>query len=276
MKKLLKLFEPRDIKTLEAYLLHFQQIPNYKKVLSSMIKFSEMYPPLSRRSMHTDIAGRLEGINEYRRLKRSEIYMNRRDIIATYDKKGGRRLMVTGRGKKVFYSDFPLAELREKKWDGFWTVVMYDFAEIERTRRRYLRRKLISFGFGSPQISILVSPLPIHEEIRELIEDEGMEREVWVTRAKRILGMENCEVAEAAWPLEEINYFYKKLEKIFPKAKGADLLGEWAQVFLAVNAQDPYLPEGLLPRDWKEKKCRKLFFSTGEAGFLQALFSAVP
>jgi len=273
MKKLLRLFGPKDIRTLEAYLLNFQQTPNYKKVLSSMIKFSEMYQPFSGRGL--DIGGRLGGINEIRRLKRAEIYMNKKDILRTYDKKGGRKLVITSRGKRIFYEDLPLAKLRKKTWNGFWTVVMYDFAEKDRVRRNYFRRKLVSFGFGSPQISILVSPLSTHQEIKNLIKDERLEKEVWILRAKRILGTDNREVAKAAWPLEEINHFYKKLIEIFPKAKKEKILTEWTQIFLAVNAQDPYLPYELLPQDWKEKPCRRLFLKTGETGFLRAIFADI-
>jgi len=240
-----------------------------------MIKFSEMYQPLRKGRWQIDIFDQIGAINEHRQLKRTETYMHRKDIIRTYDKKEGRKLVITSRGKKIFYEDFPLAKLRKKKWDGSWTIVMYDFKETERTRRKYLRRKLISFGFGSPQISILVSPLPIHEEIRNLIRDERMEKEVWVLRAKRILGMENQEVVQAAWPLEKINYFYKKLIGMFPEAKKENLLGEWAQIFLAVNAQDPYLPRELLSEDWKEEACKKLCSHVGGAGFLRALFPRV-
>ena len=221
-----------------------------------MIKFSEMYQPLRKGRWQVDIFDQIGAINEHRQLKRTETYMHRKDIIRTYDKKEGRKLVITSRGKKIFYEDFPLAKLRKKKWDGFWTIVMYDFKETERRRRKY-------------------SPLPIHEEIRNLIRDEKMEKEVWVLRAERILGMENQEVVQAAWPLEKINYFYKKLIGIFPEAKKESLLGEWAQIFLAVNAQDPYLPRELLPEDWKEEGCKKLCLRAGEAGFLRAVFSSV-
>ncbi len=281
MKKInsqsLPAFAEWDFKTTKRFnffLAEYETLPSYKKVLSTMIKFKEMYQPIRKSSTYVDPFGHLASINEERKLKRIQVYMNKKDIINTFDEIHGKRLVITSRGHKIFYHDYPLAKLRTRSWDGIWTVIMYDFPEKLRKFRNFIRRKLKESGFGSPQLSVLISPLPIDEGIQELIEGEKMEKFVWTLRARKVLGMENQEVARKAWPLDEINGLYKKLLKVLPKIKNVNnhkLLDNWKCYFLALNHADPYLPFELLPKDWMGEVCEKEFVKLGPAGFLRAL-----
>ncbi len=263
----------KNQKLFEKYLFRYDALPSYKKVLSTMIKFERMYQPIVKPMGYPDPFGQIKGTNELRRLKRSEVYLNKRDLVNTFDSTRGRRLVVTSRSHKIFYEDYPLAKLREKPWDGVWTVVMYDFPEEERVERNAIRRRLMILGFGSPQISILVSPLPLEEPIQKLLEGEDIADRVWTLRAERILGMENQEVAKKAWPvIDELNTLYAELLDVLPKVKkDKNLREEWRTYFLAVNAADPYLPFELLPRNWWGEKGEKEFVKLGPAGFFKIL-----
>ena len=260
-------------KIFDKYLLAYNALPSHKKVLSSMIKFKDMYQPLSKRPGYPTPFIDLKGINAERRLQRAQILLNKRDLIATHDDIRGKRLVITSRGHKIFYKDYPLAKLRENPWDGVWTVAMYDFPERERVARNAIRRRLMAFGFGSPQISILISPLPIEEPIQKLLEGEDVAEQVWTLRAERILGMENREVARKAWPIiDELNLLYGELLEGLPKVKKNKKLKEqWREYFLAVNSADPYLPFELLPENWKGKLCEEEFVKLGPVGFLKIL-----
>ncbi len=260
-------------KIFDKYLLAYTALPSHKKVLSSMIKFKDMYQPLSKRPGYPTPFIDLKGINAERRLQRAQILLNKRDLIATHDDIRGKRLVVTSRGHKIFYKDYPLAKLREKPWDGVWTVVMYDFPERERVARNAIRRRLMALGFGSPQISIIISPLPIEEPVQKLLEGEDVAEQVWTLRAERILGMGNREVARKAWPIiDELNTLYGELLEVLPKVKKDKKLKEqWREYFLAVNSADPYLPFELLPENWKGKLCEEEFVKLGPVGFLKIL-----
>lgn len=261
-------------KLFNKYLINYETLPSYKKILSTMIKFKGMYQPITRGPLYVDTLGHLATINEIRKVRRMEVYLNKRDLIQTFDENWGKRIIVTSRGHKIFYEDYPLAKLREKPWDGIWTVVMYDFPEKERAKRKMIRDKLIKLGFGSPQISILISPLPIEKPVQQFLEGKGVEDKVWTLRASRILGMENREVALKAWPIiKELNILYKELLEMLSKTeKEKEFLSLWKTYFLAVNSADPYLPFELLPKDWKGKECEKAFIKLGPGGFLKALF----
>ena len=263
----------KNQKLFDKYFLAYDALPSYKKVLSSMIKFKEMYRPISKRPGYPALFIDIKGLNEERKFQRMQIFLNRRDLVSTFDDAHGKRLVVTSRGHKIFYKDYPLAKLREKPWDGVWTVIMYDFPEEERVERRAIRRRLMALGFGSPQISILISPLPIEEPIQKLLEGEKVAEQVWTLRAERILGMENREVVRKAWPIiDELNVLYQELLEVLPRVKKNQKLKEqWQTYFLVVNSADPYLPFELLPGDWKGERCEREFVKLGPAGFFKTI-----
>ncbi|MFV1917405.1 MAG: PaaX family transcriptional regulator C-terminal domain-containing protein [Patescibacteria group bacterium] len=278
-KSLLKLtnWSPKTVDTLRNYLLAYDTIPDYKKVLRSMIKADQMYEPLTRSSLYPDILGDLKNINMYRKAQRAQVYMNKKDIIETVDLGVGKRLVLTSKGHKIFYKDYPLSILRKKKWDGIWTVVMYDFPEKIKARRQIFRHRLIRYGFGSPQISILISPLPLGRPVRELVKGEKLKEYVWVQRSEGVLGLKDEEIAKVAWPLTELNDLYTKLFEALPKIKKSinkkTALKGWGKFYLAVDSKDPYLPFELLPSAWMGEKCRKEFSKFSIARIISSIFS---
>lgn len=260
--------------TFETYLSDYQNLPEYKKILHSMIRFSEMYRPLSKRSQHTFTSRSIAGANELRKIKRAQIYMNKKDLIITQDSAQGKKIVVTSRGHKIFYKDYPLAKLRKSKWEGNWTLVMYDFPEKLRTKRDYLRRNLTKMGFGSPQISILISPLPLEKMVSQLLEGQELKEYVWVLTCKKLWGLTNREIAKRSWPLTKLNNLYQSLLKALPKAKekGPQVVREWQVCFLALATKDPCLPPELLIKDWAGDRCKKKFTNLNPLGPLGAFF----
>jgi len=260
------------------YLTEYKKIPEYKRILKSMIDFGSMYQPITRGVLRPGwLFNDLKDWNEYRAAQRAQVYMNKRDIVTTRDSKGGRRLVVTSRGHKIYYKSYPLARLRQEKWDGIWTLVMYDIPERTRWTRMKIRGKLMDLGFGSPQISILVSPLRLEKDIKKLIEGEKLEKLVWVTTAKGILGMSNREVAEKAWPLRELSNLYQVLYETLPKirkSKSRRIVKKgWRSLFLAVNFADPMLPRELLPEDWYGDKCVREYKKSGLVELIDSLLA---
>lgn len=269
-----------DVKTAQlfkCYLLDYENTPSSKLLLTSMIKFEEMYKPLKRGPFHFELFDVLEDVNEERAAKQAGIYLYRKDLIKVRGERGNKSLALTTRAHKIFYQEYPLAELRSKKWDGFWTIVAYDLPNIKRGDRDYLRRKLKDLGFGCPQESLYICPLPLAGALRQLVEGERLEEYVWVLRAETVLGLANKEVAGRAWNLGELNDLYSKLLESLPKIKKSGnkgLLGEWQKHYLALDFGDPYLPFELLPDDWQGERCRKEFSKLGLFGLLKSIFGA--
>lgn len=267
-----------DIKTVNSFrrfLAELDTTPASKIFLDSMIKFKEMYPPLRTGPCQVDYLGILHGENEYRTMKRSQIYLNKKDLVKVTDGPEGKRLVLTTRAHRIFYEDYPLAKLRQIKWNGLWTIVMYDLPDKEKSFREYLRLKLKGLGFGSPQESVLISPLPIAAPTQELIEGEQAENFVWVVSAKRVLGLDNREVAGRAWKLDVLNQLYQSLIEVLPivkRKRDKSLLGSWRRCFLALDNSDPYLPMELLSEDWQGENCRKAAGLSGVTGLIKTIF----
>lgn len=267
-------WKPKEVRLLNKYALDYERTPDYKKTLSAMIKFENMYLPVKKPSYYIEKDDYRKAINQERAYKRYLVYLNKKDLVKTVDKKGQKHLLVTSRGHKIFYEEYPLARLRVKKWDRNWTIVFYDIPEKIAHVRKSFRSKLINLGFGSPQISILVSPLPLSQATNELVKGEKLSGMVWVVRAKGVLGMKNREVAQKAWPLEELDCLYRLLLEILPKVrkrKNQELTDAWRHYFLSVNSFDPYLPFELLPKGWCGERCRRKFVRLGMDGLFMSI-----
>lgn len=274
-------FAQWDLKTIDLLskmLVDYESTPLSKCLVQSMIKFEDMYQDIKPGPFHVSLFEDLEGLNDERRGRRARLYLAKKDLVKSIDEGNGRKLVLTTRAHKVFYEEYPLAQLRKNKWDGEWVVVVYDFPEEMRVARNFIRNKLIDLGFGIPQESILISPLSLSEPVKELVDGEGMEKYVWVLTARRVLGLPNESVATQAWSLDRLNDLYSKLLQILPtikKTKKKNLFSEWKKFFLAVDAADPYLPFELLPEDWQGEICKKEFAKLGFSGLLKSIFSSV-
>lgn len=269
-------WDPKTINLFDRLLLSYQLKPRSKNLLHSLVKFEGLYPELKRNPFATSPDGLLKGMNEERRGRRAQIYLAQKDLIQTIDEDGGKRLVLTSRGHKVFYQDYPLAQLRQEKWSGEWLLVAYDFPEDRKTDRDYLRRKLTNLGFGLAQESLLITPLPLGDPVQQLIESEKAQDFAWLLRAERVLGLENQAVAEKAWSITTLSGLYEKLLAMLPivkKRKDQKLLHEWEQLFLSVDADDPYLPLELLPKPWLGEECKKEFARLGLRRLFKSIFA---
>jgi len=268
-----------DVKTAILFkhrLLDYENTPSSKLLLSSMIKFEDMYRPLKRGPFHFEMFDVLDDVNGERAAKQAGIYLYRKDLIKVKGERGNKSLALTTRAHKIFYKEYPLAQLRVQKWDGFWTIVAYDLPNTKRGDRDYLRKKLRDLGFGMPQESLYICPLPLADALRQLVEGEQLEGYVWVLRAETVLGLSNEEVAKRAWNLGQLNDLYARLLEILPKVKKSgnrDLLAQWQKYFLALDFSDPYLPDELLPHDWQGQRCKREFSKLGVFGLLKSIFN---
>jgi len=253
----------------EKLLGEYQQVPRSKRLLCSMARFEDLYSP---RYGYQDILSRTFpflpdpfGNEEIRRAKRAQIYNTRKDLVKTVDGHHGKVLILTSKGRKVYFQKYPLARLRKKPWDGNWTLVSYDIPSNKQQNylRNKLRYNLRNFGFGQLHQSLMVSPLPLEEPIQEFIEGEGFEEFAVVMRSRRIWGFSDREIAQKAYDLDSLRSLYEELDETFEQAcKKASDLKRWRMYYLAVDNSDPQLPDELLPNDWPGDDVRRKFISS--------------
>lgn len=112
--------------------------------------------------------------------------LDEKKLIEIDEQKGKVFYRVTPAGAKRI-NDYKFKELKitDKKWDGFWRIIVFDIPEVKRLGRDSLRSKLKYLGFYSLQKSVLIYPFKCEKEIRVLGDFYGISQyiEVFLTRS---------------------------------------------------------------------------------------------
>ena len=183
-------------------------------------------------------------------------------LISKTVKNGEAVWEVTGAGKNQLQRSFPLLRWQEKKWDGWWRIVIFDIIETKSWVRDRLRRKLLELGFGAWQKSVYVSPHDVAEDMKEFLASEKLagQASVLVTRE---LWPQNQDKIERMWRLDQLNRQYRTVANYWEKNKPEldEKQTRWliSRYLQAVEA-DPFLPKEFLPQPWYSGDARKAFF----------------
>lgn len=151
-----------------------------------------------------------------RRYKRSNFSQTVNRSLKTGDigkiiKDGKIYLRLTSTGKTKVYRDFPILNLT-KKWNEHWVVVIFDISEKSKAVRERLRNKLKSLGFGMLQRSIWLSPLPIGESMREVIQSIGLSKDAFVMEVSGFFFGDPKELVRRIWHLDKLEEDYFKFK----------------------------------------------------------------
>lgn len=170
-------------------------------------------------------------------------------------------LRLTGKGKERVIRYFPLLKLREKQWDGYLRVVIFDIEEINRTLRNRLRRKLDELGFKMWQRSVWISLLPIERDFREFLANNRLLGRVYLLKDK---GESIKDIKDFIWKIWDLGKLEKKYKSFFDKYRYEDIKNmntekkqKIRSEFLEILKEDPFLPLSVLPKDWVGEKVRR-------------------
>ncbi|MBL7159418.1 CRISPR-associated endonuclease Cas2 [Candidatus Microgenomates bacterium] len=174
-------------------------------------------------------------------------------------------LRLTGKGKRRLIRYFPLLKLREKKWDGYLRVVIFDIEQMRSALRDRFRRKLKNLGFQMWQRSVWVSLLPIEEELRDFLKNNKLLGRAYLLMDK---GRSIENIRDFVWNVWKLDGLEKKYENLFGKyslenSKDTSI-GERQKIktdFLEILSQDPLLPLSVLPEDWIGEKVKRIIKS---------------
>lgn len=200
--------------------------------------------------------------------KRTSYWRNVRRLLKTGDIKKtvkGEKIMltITNQGAKLLTRHFPLVKIASKKWDGMWTIFMFDIEEVLRGKRDRLRKKLFSLTFARLQKSVYLTPHNFVEDLREWVESLGLKGKVRIFRAKEVTKENLQDFVEKLWKISKLNDSYQKLLDQWKEA--GDLKGEkrgeavrkLKGKLMEIVIKDPFLPRELLPSDWIGDEVRK-------------------
>jgi len=92
--------------------------------------------------------------------------LKKQQMISISEKSGQTSIKITDKGQnRLLEYDFENIQLKAKKRDGKFRLIIFDIPEKQRSSRDILRKKLEQLGFVRLQISVYVSAFPCKNEI---------------------------------------------------------------------------------------------------------------
>lgn len=92
--------------------------------------------------------------------------LEKQEMISITDTKKGVSIEITEKGKRrLLEYDFENIELKTKRRDGKWRLIIFDIPERFKNNRDSFRRKLLQLGFIKFQESVFASAYPCKKEI---------------------------------------------------------------------------------------------------------------
>lgn len=177
---------------------------------------------------------------------------------------------LTGAGKRLLVKTWPILKFKQKTWDGFWRVIIFDVKEEDRKNRDDLRKHLVKLQFGRLQNSTYITPYDFDNSFRDWLKARGLSSQVMMMECKQKYLGKPKKLAEAIWGLSGINKEYQvvidRLSTRFgirSKQKREEFLKKVYKQYLSVITKDPFLPVELLPKDWLATKCQKYILRAG-------------
>lgn len=90
----------------------------------------------------------------------------KQDVVAIREKDGQQIIELTEKGKiRLLSYDFENLEIKARKRDGLFRIVIFDIPEYQKKNRELFRRKLLELGFSRMQDSVFVCAYPCKDEI---------------------------------------------------------------------------------------------------------------
>jgi len=159
-----------------------------------------------------------------------------------FDQMENVRILESGRGwlKEVF----PLCAWHKEVWDRRWRVLMYDFPEKAKTQRDSLRREITKLGMGQWQLSVWISPYPVGDRLKRILEQLGILRYCALYELERIIGVEDRELAHQVWKLDKRQ---RMLNCALKELQDGEVKSERLRMIVKEVVADPFLPRELLP-----------------------------
>lgn len=127
-------------------------------------------------------------------------------------KDGKAYLRLTSIGIRSLQRDFPITSLA-KIWNKKWIIVIFDIEETSRRKRDMFRNMLKNIGFGMLQQSVWITPLPIGQDIKELISSHGFSDNAFVLEVSHVLLGDPKALAKRVWDLDRLEEQYLNLKK---------------------------------------------------------------
>ena len=153
-----------------------------------------------------------------------------------------------------------------RKWDGQWRIAFFDVPLGQESTRDKFRRFLRDHGFGCLQMSVWISPDPVTDELLSFESKAAKVKSLIMMEGRPCGGETDAEIVSAAWDFKRIAERYSAYLKVLHDRPTGMLHGEFSakafrrwmsaerEAWLSAVAEDPLLPEVLLPDTYPGRK----------------------
>lgn len=197
--------------------------------------------------------------------------LERARLLERHGSGRGRTFRVTERGRLAALGGVNPVQRWERDWDGRWRLFLFDLPSRNRALRVRLWRWLRNSRYGYLQNSVWISPDPISDETLPL-RLLKLTPESFLVIEGRPAGLSTdpqAAIVNGAWDFALINRRYQKVLDL--AGRGMELAGgdapkpsafrEWLsqdrEAWVSALAEDPLLPEVLLPSGYLGRKAWK-------------------
>jgi len=156
--------------------------------------------------------------------------------------------------------------------DG-WLLAVFSVPEQQRARRHLLRSRLSWLGFGTVAAGVWIAPGQIADEVREVLEADGLTPYVNLFTAGYLAFGDIRDRVTQWWDLTRLEQLYQAfIDAAGPLLaawdapagadEGAQAFADYVRVLTAwrrLPFLDPGLPPELLPSDWHGSRAAELF-----------------
>jgi phenylacetic acid degradation operon negative regulatory protein len=214
-------------------------------------------------------------------------------------------------GRRSFYALTPRGRLRVEHgtrriyaldhgpWDGQWRLLTYTFPESGRAGRDRLRRELAWLGMGPLVNGTWISPYDLHEHLAAFIDTHGLRAHVAEFVGEHVGPASDHALVARCWDLSAIERWHEtflaefrpRLTALQERLATGRPPGEreaFAEKIRLVHEYrkalhvDPWLPDMLLPPQWRGRESANLFsdyhrlLDPPATRFFESLFEGPP
>jgi len=167
---------------------------------------------------------------------------------------GENKYQLTEKGFAEICLEFPFFRFLKEKWDGKWRVISYEIPESKRDIRDRLRRQMQGWGLGPWHRSFWLTPHPIIENLRQLIEGKEEEKYFQAFESNHVFGDRGL-LIEKVWEKSKLDKNYRELFKkwhdvLSNEGEKIDKFKNVIREYLSILKIDPGLPKELIGENW--------------------------
>jgi len=185
--------------------------------------------------------------------------------LIAYRRKADREqiLILTPEGDARLSDAFKPGLFWDRKWNGFWYVLVYDIPEKRRQYRDSLRGFLERLRMGCLQRSVWVSARDMRPQYDDLAKAAAAEWISFLFEATAVLGRESGDIVSEAWDFDRLSAIHSWYLSVYKHNLNAvrngklqeDLLYKLAReeisAYQSAMWEDPLLPRELIPRGYR-------------------------